>query len=140
MKKFWLLTTLLIGGLLLTGCNNSSGGALPEKDRETVMLTADNYSKYIAVYTTTDTYYSGASYSIYHYYLVGSSLCKFIDCKITYGFSNDSGEFEGGHTPYEINLTISGCGESTEVSKRVGYGGYYHFSVISASGSVEIIY
>ena len=23
MKKFWFLTTLLIGGLLLTGCNNS---------------------------------------------------------------------------------------------------------------------
>lgn len=23
MKKFWLLTTLLIGWLLLTGCNNS---------------------------------------------------------------------------------------------------------------------
>jgi hypothetical protein len=23
MKKFWFLTTLLVGGLLLTGCNNT---------------------------------------------------------------------------------------------------------------------
>ncbi len=138
MKKKLLL--LFLPMLLLTGCNKSSGGVIPEKERETVTLTKDNYFKYIAVYTYSDTYSNSGTYTFYHYHLVGSSLCKFIDCKITYAFSSDNGALEENYKSYEINLTLSGCGESVESTRRLGYSYYYHFTVLSASGTVEILY
>ena len=138
MKKKLLLLFLPI--LMLTGCNNSSGGALPVKERETVNLSEHNYSKYIAVYTYSDSYNSGSTYTFYRYHLEGSPLCKFNDCKITYAFASESGQLQENYTSYEIDLTISGCGESKEVTRRLGYSGYYVFKVISASGTVEILY
>ena len=142
MKKKLLL--LFLPMLLLTGCNNSSGGAIPAKEREVVALSDKNYSQYIAVYTTTDSYGSSGSITLYRYQLVGSSLCKFNDCKITYTFVNQKGELSESYSLYEIKLTLSGCGESIETSVS-NYGNnkensYYCFKVISASGTVEILY
>ncbi len=138
MKNKLLL--LFLPMLLLTGCNKTSSGVIPTKERETVALTADNYSKYIAVYTQSDTYYDGKTYTLYRYQLEGSSLCKFIDCKLTYSFANASGTLPDYLTTYEMDLTISGCGESIELSVRQGYNGYMYFAVVSASGTVEILY
>ena len=141
MKKKLLLLFLPI--LMLTGCNNSSGGALPVKEREKVELNVDNYSKYIAVYTISDSYATSDSpYGIYRYQLVGSSLCKFDECSITYSFMNNSSVIS--EEKYTVKLTISGCGETKDVRFYYGYGNYdteyFRFKAISASGIVEILY
>ena len=43
MKKFWLLTTLLIGSLLLTGCDNYLNEEIisNDKDENNVVLNFD---------------------------------------------------------------------------------------------------
>ena len=139
MKKKLLLLFLPI--LLLTGCNNSSGGALPEKDRETVTLTANNYSKYIAVFTITDSYGAGNySYSIYRYQFVGSTICKFNDCSITYCFTKDNGAEQ--EAQYTTHLTISGYGETEQVDfahANTDYT-YYHLKIKAVNGTVEVLY
>ena len=141
MKKKLLL--LFLPMLLLVGCNNSSGGALPAKERETVALTEYNYSKYIAVYTFSDSYGSSPM-TLYHYQFVGSSLCKFNDCKITYAFARQDGSLEENYKSYRIDLTLSGCGETIEVSvgnyNNYRNTDYYILKVLSASGTVEILY
>ena len=40
MKKIWLLTTLLVAGLLLTGCNNTQNNAKPSLDTKDGRLSA----------------------------------------------------------------------------------------------------
>lgn len=130
---------------MLAACNNSPSGAVPTDEREKVTLAASNYSKYIVVYTISDTYYTSPNvYSLYRYQLVGSNLCKFDNCKIEYTFANSSGNLPETYTTYSIDLTISGCGESKEVSVSYYNNGksssYFYFHVLSASGTVEILY
>ncbi len=138
MKKKLLL--LFLPMLLLTGCNKSSGGVIPEKEREQIELTLNNYSKYIAVYTISDSYGTNYSYSIYRYQFVGSSLCKFNDCSIVYTFTTNSGKVS--ETEYTTNLTISGCGETKEVS--FGYSNldsaYFRLKIKAVNGIVEVLY
>lgn len=142
MKKSFLLISLPL--LMLAACNNSPSGAVPTDEREKVTLTASNFSKYIAVYTISDTYSTSYTYSLYRYQLVGSNLCKFDNCKIEYTFANSSGNLPETYATYSINLTISGCGESKEVSVSYYNQGksssYFYFYVLSASGTVEILY
>ncbi len=139
MKKKLLLLFLPI--LLLTGCNNSSGGAIPPKEREQIELTLDNYSKYIAVYTISDSYAVDTIYTLYRYRFEGSSLCKFNDCKVEYTFTKKDGTQLD--VVYIKDLTISGCGETEEVSAYRTYqldSYYYHLKVLNVSGTVEVLY
>lgn len=124
------------------GSSNNESPAIPVNSRETVSLSAKNYDKYIAVYADSDTVSDGYATGYYRYHLVGSNLCKFNDCKLTYTFVNQQGEeYEDKYT---MNLTISGCGESKEVALSYRNNGkqtaYYIFKVLSASGTVEILY
>ncbi len=138
MKKKLLLLFLPI--LLLTGCNNSSGGAIPAKEREQIQLTLNNYSKYIAVYTISDSFGADYTYSIYRYQFVGSGLCKFNDCSIDYCFTTENGTEQAQQlTTY---LTISGCGETkeTEFVRSNMDNKYYRLKIKAVKGTVEVLY
>ena len=140
MKKLFLLLALPI--FALSGCGNKTS-VVPEEKREKITLTAENYSKYIAVYTDLEAIHDNYYVTWYYrYQLVGSNLCKFNDCEITYEYVNQQGQ-ASDITRKTINLTISGCGETEEVSfnSRIDKSvAYYIFNVVSASGTVEVLY
>ncbi len=138
MKKKLLLLFLPI--LLLTGCNNTSNGVIPEKEREKINITLDNYSKYIAVYTISDSFGADYTYSNYRYQFIGSTLCKFNDCSLEYAFAKDNGSIS--ETKYTVDLTISGCGETKEVEfvHAQRSNTYYRLKILSVNGTVELLY
>ena len=143
MKKKFLLPLLFIP-FLLTGCGQTQQQQQPETPatREQIQLTTNNFSKYIAVYTISDTYAGSSTYTLYRYRLEGSCLCKFNNCTITYCYADYKGNCED--TQNTINLTMSGCGETKEVQVSYYQGAKekskYFFHLVSASGTVELLY
>ena len=121
--------------VLLCSCGKNSVSI----KRTKVNLTSENYANYIAVYTISDSYSSSTyTYTKYRYHLVGSSLCKFNNCSLTYQFAYKDGAVS--EDMYTVKLTISGCGESVEVNTSSRTATAYIFTVTSASGIVEILY
>ena len=137
MKKLVLLPIFLI---LLTGCSSGGVGCACSSGKtepiETVTLTADNFSKYVATYsdsTGRDPNY----FSIYYTHFVGADYCKFIDCTVTYEYTLVGNQPSGnGKT---ISLSLSGNGETEPFTIKPSNNNIaYYAYIISASGTVEV--
>lgn len=128
MKKLFLLSLTL---LTLIGC----GPAKENASSETVDLTVQNFGKYIAVNTSS----SMADYSndslIYYSYFIGSSYCRFEECKVTYKYVSGTNAETVENT---VSLTISGDGQAEPIYVRNNGRTYYKLVVVSASGKVIV--
>ena len=142
MKK--LLTLAILPVLFICSCgsnNNPSGGGTGQETRKTVTLTKSNLEDYIAIYARTTAYGDSYTYVIYYYDFVGSSLCKFNDCSITYRFANNKDPIDYSAN-YTAILNISGCGQTKEATLSHYYSAnsYYKLDIVSVTGTVDVLY
>lgn len=93
----------------MTSCGKGSdnNNYIPKSDNdvvqyETIMLTMDNYHKYIAIYQQKVTS-SMSKDEVVYFNFYGADDCRFDDCAITYNLKST--------TTYTLQLTISGDGQ-----------------------------
>lgn len=125
MKKLFIT---FLAGISLTSCNTIN-------NFETVTLSKDNFSTYIAT-NTSIAFASKSDYYIFYFtHFIGADNCRFIDCTITYCYSSGSTS-----TKREtVSLTISGDGEAKPYMESFSYyPNNYSFSLISASGTIKV--
>lgn len=128
----------------LTACgsnnaNNNNSGAdntISNSPKESVQLSAGNFSKYVAVNSTVSLIYNEYNSVVYYSYFNGADYCKFINCTVTYSYLLNGG---GEGNQYTVPLTLSGDGQSDPffVSRPDRYT-YYSIKIIGASGTVEV--
>ena len=106
----------------------------PQEERETVTLTLDNLSTYIAT-NSSSTYFSDKNHTMYYTYFIGSDHCKFTNCVIICKYTG-----EATSKIYTVKLNLSGDGEVPPYYVR-NSGMYTYSSLIieSVSGTVEIL-
>ena len=112
---------------------SASSNNVSENKGTTISLTKDNFSKYVATNSSSDTVYNantGYYDIIYYTYFIGSKHCKFIDCTITCRYSSDE---------YTVQLNLSGDGEVPTFNSNSKRFYLYSLEIISVSGTVEII-
>ncbi len=134
MKK-GLLFIFALG--LMTGCTASKENVVSNTPKESITLSAENFSKYVA--TNSSSSLIGSSYNnvIYYTHFVGADYCKFIDCTVTYTYVANGSTPSGTGTT--ISLTLSGDGETLPYYVHSQSGNvYYSIGIISASGTVEV--
>lgn len=153
MKKLFIT---IFAGLSLISCNtsnnynssnscslpisvsNSSTSNITFNSFETITLSKDNFSTYIAT-NTSIAFVPKMDYSDYHIfyytYFIGADNCRFIDCTITYCYSSGS-----TYTKREtVSLTISGDGEAKPYMESFSkYSNNFSFSLVSASGTIKV--
>ena len=139
MKKLFLLPLFAIA---LAGCSSGSVGCTCSSSNakliESVNLSLDNFSKYIAT-NTIRTFVGNTDYSSYHTQFIGADDCRFINCTIEYSFVYMNNEPGGAGTGTVVPLTISGDGETKPFVVRVSQNtGYYSFALIAVTGTVEV--
>lgn len=133
MKK--LLFLLPIISFALSACNPQKD-KITDSPKESVALSASNFSTYVAVNTTVQQ--SNANYSdvTFFSYFIGADYCKFVDCFVTYKYVH--GENSGG-TEITVPLTLSGDGQAEPfVVTSMNRGMTYTLVVTSAKGTVHI--
>ena len=140
MKKLVLLSALFFG---LTGCNSAntnqsnSANKIFDTPKESVSLTAKNFSTYVACNSTVAFNTTSYDYANYFTYFIGADYCKFVNCTVTYGYAYMDNEYSGvGET---VSLTLSGDGQTNLFHARLNNSSaYYRFVVLNASGIVEV--
>lgn len=142
MKK--LLITLPLLALGLAGCNASanytpsnSSKTTSKSSNETVQLTLDNFSTYVAT-NSSSTVNTTSGYETYYTYFIGTDFCKFIDCTVSYGYAYYNNSFDG--LSETVRLSLSGDGEAKPLHVQTrSTTMYYQFVLLSVSGTVEIL-
>ena len=130
MKKTLLILSTLL--LLLTGCNPQED-KITDSPKESVELSASNFSTYVAI-NTTSVFNPDYNDMCFYSYFIGADYCKFVDCKVTYKYvgANTSSE-------YTVPLTLSGDGQALAyIARNIGRGQTYTLTVTSAKGTVHI--
>ena len=149
MKKCLLFIPFMLLGL--SGCNPKNSDSVNPSNGNTqatnqsaqttkgkVQLSAENYTTYIAINTSIALPNAGYSDVIYYSYFIGSSYCKFIDCKLTYKYVLNGGSNES--SPVTVPLTLSGDGQAEPFYARaLNRGNYYAIVITGASGTVQIL-
>ena len=152
MKKHSFLYIPVFFGLLLTGCKNdekivqtntvnnptpslaedNKNENAADSPKETVSLTASNFSTYVAINSIAVLVNSATHDVAYYSYFIGADYCKFINCTVTYKY-NGSGEAS------TVSLTLSGDGQADPfiVPNQTTHA-LYVLSVTGASGTVEV--
>ena len=144
MKKSLLFISILM--LLMTGCASSNkscncaytpipiDGNTNSDGPQEVTLSAENFSKYVAV-NTVSSYASAYDAVTYFSYFIGADNCRFIDCSVSYKYVYGGSSFGYGTIP----LTISGDGQANPFHTRENNRDtYYTISITSASGTIYI--
>lgn len=127
----------------LTACgssntNNNSGtdNTISDSPKESVQLSAGNFSKYVAVNSNAALISNLNECVIFYSYFIGADYCKFVNCTVTYAYLF-KGTGEG--TEHTIHLSLSGDGQAEPFCTRITSNySYYALSVIGASGMVEV--
>ncbi len=129
MKKTFLMLPVCL--LSLASCGG--GYETADSPKETVQLTAQNFSTYVAV-NTTCTMFEGQNYALYYSYFIGADECKFIDCTVTYKYTGANGS-----DAITVPLSLSGDGQAKPFSGKIVVGGsYYSLAITAAAGTVEV--
>lgn len=135
MKKLLLLLPFVT--FLLTGCNPKEENKVTDTPKESIQLSASNYTNYVAINTFIGQPNSSYNDIIYYSYFIGADYCKFVDCKITYRYV-----LNGGSTQTEeatVPLTLSGDGQANPFYARgLSRGSYYSITITKASGTVQV--
>lgn len=132
MKKLFLLLSFI--PLVLTGCNSQEKEKATDSPKETVQLTAKNFSTYVAI-NSSSTSVGNDSKVRYYTYFIGADYCKFIDCKVSYIYRHATTPSSDSNEQTTISLSISGDGEAAFFLTG---GLYYYCEVVSASGTVLV--
>lgn len=139
MKKVLFLLPLLALGLV--GCKNqpctcSTQGGVSNGPLQTVSLSKNNFSTYVATNTTMSFDTNHVGYAHYHTNFIGAGYCKFINCSVTYAYIMNGSTSTSGN---EVPLTLSGDGETKECICRINNAGVsYDIYIVSAKGTVEV--
>lgn len=139
MKKLLILLPLMM--MALSGCSangqNAADNKVSDTPKETVTLSATNFSTYVACNSSVTFNNSTNDYANYFTYFIGADYCKFVNCTVTYGYAYMANAYEGaGET---VPLTLSGDGQANPYHVRINTAaGYYRFVVVAASGTVEV--
>ena len=104
MKKLLILLPLTL--LALTGCNsNKEDNKVSDTPKETVTLSASNFSTYVACNSSVTFNNTSNDYANYFTYFIGADYCKFVNCTVTYGYAYMTNAYEG--TGETVPLTSS---------------------------------
>ncbi len=124
--------------MALTGCNsNKVDNRVSDTPKETVTLSKENFSTYVACNSSVTFNNTSNDYANYFTYFIGADYCKFINCTVTYGYAYMANEYTG--TGETVPLTLSGDGQANPYHVRINTtAGYYRFAVVAASGTVEV--
>lgn len=136
MKKLLILLPLTL--MALTGCNsNKADNRVSDTSKETVTLSKENFSTYVACNSSVTFNNTSSDYANYFTYFIGADYCKFVNCTVTYGYAYMENEYTG--TGETVPLTLSGDGQANPYHVRISTkAGYYRFVVVTASGTVEV--
>ena len=130
-KTIFLLPLLCVA---LVSCNPKTEDKVTDTPKETVQLTAKNFSTYVAM-NSNSTSVGNDTYVRYYTYFIGADYCKFVDCKVSYVYRHAQNPDTNSDGAATINLSISGDGEAGFFLTR---GLYYYCDVVSASGTVLV--
>ena len=155
MKKLLFLLPLILVGL--TGCGtkakdsinnkdiNSTEEVVPNSNKssidssgsdgpiETVELSAENFSTYVASNTTASFNVNNNSV-LYFTHFIGADYCKFINCTVTYTYITKGAAVpDSGET---VPLTLSGDGQAYTQNARAN--AILVLAVVAASGTIEV--
>ena len=124
--------------MALTGCNsNKADNRFSDTPKETVTLSKENFSNYVASNSSVTFNNTSSDYANYFTYFIGADYCKFVNCTVTYGYAYMENEYTG--TGETVPLTLSGDGQANPYHVRISTkAGYYRFVVMAASGTVEV--
>lgn len=124
--------------MALVGCNsNKVDNRVSDTPKETVTLSKENFSTYVACNSSVTFNKTSNDYANYFTYFIGADYCKFVNCTVTYGYAYTTSTYEGaGET---VPLTLSGDGQANPFHVRINTTtGYYRFVMVAASGTVEV--
>lgn len=137
-----LLLSLMLFGL--TGCNSDSGNSSSSEDnrvvdspKESVSLSASNFSTYVAVNSSAAILNNSYNDVIYYSYFIGADYCKFVNCFVTYTYAKNG--TTNIASSFTVPLTLSGDGQAEPffVRDQTRFT-YYSLVVTAASGTVEV--
>ena len=115
--------------MALTGCNsNKVDNRVSDTPRETVTLSKENFSTYVACNSSVTFNNTSNHYANYFTYFIGADYCKFVNFTVTYGYAYMA----------TVPLTLSGDGQANPYHVKLAEAGYYRFVVVAASGTVEV--
>ncbi len=127
MKKILLFVPMF--ALFLTGCGSQAGGP-SDSPKETVALTAKNFSTYVA--TNSSAAFNANGRGFYYTFFIGADHCRFIDCEVTYSYSGVDSS-----SKITVSLSISGDGEAKPFFAENMYSPST-IKIESAKGTVEV--
>ncbi len=122
---------ILMMSTAMVGCSSNNGSIIAVGDAkvETVTLSKDNVTDYVATYSSAALIDAANNVSVYHCHFVGADNCKFIDCSIQY-------TWQSGNATGTAHLTISGDGEAIPCTgRRVACT----LVITGATGKVQIL-
>ena len=110
--------------MALTGCNsNKADNRVSDTPKETVTLSKENFSTYVACNSSVTFNNTSNDYANYFTYFIGDAYM--------------ANEYTG--TGETVPLTLSGDGQANPYHVRINTtAGYYRFVVVAASGTVEV--
>ena len=121
----------------LMGCNPKEDNKITDTPKESVQLSAKNYTTYVAINTSIAMPNAGYNDVIYYSYFIGADYCKFVDCKLTYKYVLNGGSNESSEET--VPLTLSGDGQANPFFARaLNRGNYYNIVITGASGTVQV--
>ena len=128
MKRIAILLPLIVASL--TGCGSSGS--------QTIELTKDNFSTYVATNSMVAYNNMTYDYATYFTHFIGANGCSFIDCTVTYRYVTGSVETNDA-SDTTVPLSLSGDGEAKPFMVRLtSTVRMYSFYLVSVSGKVEI--
>lgn len=144
MKKLFLLLSLPI--FALSGCGKSSNttnntssadNKISNSPKESVALTVENFSTYVAINSSSTLLNNSYNDVIYYSYFVGADYCKFVNCTVTYKYKRSGTEYTT--EDYTVALSLSGDGQADPYFVyNQGRSMYYFLIIVAASGTVEV--
>ena len=142
VKKILFVLPLMLFGIV--GCNstNNNGSSsgdnkITDSPKESVTLSASNFSTYVAVNSSAAILNNSYNDVIYYSYFIGADYCKFVNCRVTYTYAMNGGT-EGTDT-FTVPLTLSGDGQANPFfARNQNRYTYYSLVVTGASGTVEV--
>lgn len=82
--------------MALTRCNsNKVDNRVSDTPKETVTLSKENFSTYVACNSSVTFNNTSYDYANYFTYFIGADYCKFINCTVTYGYAYMANEYTG---------------------------------------------
>ena len=144
MKKLFLLLALPI--FALSGCGKSSNttnntssadNKISNSPKESVALTVENFSTYVAINSSAALLNNSNDDVIYYSYFIGADYCKFVNCTVTYKYKRSGTEYTT--EDYTIALSFSGDGQADPYLVQDQRRSTYYFIIITgASGTIEV--